>query len=82
MAIDLDGALTAFNSSGISIQDDFHTLRSSQVEVVVDLANLQGYRKPKDANGSLGRCYFEALQRAYERTQNPKQKAKPSGPGF
>lgn len=69
MAVNLDAALTTFNGAGISIEEDFHVLRSSQVDVIVDLAKKQCYRKPKNANGSTGRCYFEALQRAYRRSQ-------------
>ena len=65
--INLRAALPAFNSAGISLKDDFHTLRSSQVEVIVQLAKESGYRKPKNANGSTGRYYFAALQRAARR---------------
>jgi hypothetical protein len=65
--IDLDTALNAFNTSGIKIDADFHTLTSTQVEIIVDLAKRAGYRKPKNANGSTGRSYFEALVRAKRR---------------
>jgi hypothetical protein len=67
MAIDLDTALTAFNTAGIDIHANFHTLPSSQVCVIVELARQQGYRKPKNANGSTGRYFFAALQRRYNR---------------
>lgn len=65
MAIDLDSAFNAFNTPGISITADFHTLSTAQVEVIVELAKLAGYRKPKLANGSTARYYFEALQRKH-----------------
>lgn len=67
--IDLDTAKTAFNAAGISLDADFHTLASSQVDVIVDLAKRAGYRKPKNANGSTGRYYFEALVRANRRSK-------------
>ncbi len=64
--IDLDTAMNAFNSAGISLKEDFHSLRSEQVEVVLELAKRAGYRAPKNANGSRARYYFEALARQYK----------------
>jgi len=43
--------------------DDFHALTSSQVDGILHWAKAYGYRKPKDANGSTGRCFFQMLQR-------------------
>jgi hypothetical protein len=60
----LSTAMTAFNTAGIDIHANFHTLSSSQVGVIVELAKDCGYRKPKNANGSTGRYYFAALKRA------------------
>lgn len=65
MAIDITSTLSAFNAAGIDINADFHTLTSSQVDVLVDLAKTQGYRKPVQANGSTARYYFAAVQRKY-----------------
>ena len=63
MTINLANALTALNSAGIDIDADFHALPSSQVEVLVELAKADGYKKPANANGSTARYYFAALQR-------------------
>lgn len=43
---------------------DFFELAASEVERVLDAANEWKYRKPKHANGSRGRYFFAALQRA------------------
>lgn len=51
------------NSAGINLNDDFYTLSSSKVDVLLTLAKQQSYRKPKNANGSTARYYFAALKR-------------------
>lgn len=43
---------------------DFHTLPSERVECLVELAREVGYRKPKAANGSRARYFYEYLKRA------------------
>lgn len=48
----------------IPVEKDFFTLSLSEVERVLDAANEWKYRKPKQANGSRGRYFFCALQRA------------------
>jgi hypothetical protein len=79
MAVDLGAVDSEFNAAGIDLNDDFHTLRSSQVDIIVQLAKSQGYHKPKFANGSTGRCYFEALQRAYnKRGETPRPEGRGS----
>ena len=50
----------------IPIEFDFHTLRSSVVERILMAADADGYRKPKNANGSRARCYFEAIKRKHK----------------
>jgi hypothetical protein len=47
--------------------EDFHTLRSEQVEVIVRHAAIVKYRKPKNANGSTGRYFYALLQRVAKR---------------
>lgn len=42
---------------------DFHTLSSEKVEILLTWADAQKYRKPKNANGSRARYYFARLQR-------------------
>jgi hypothetical protein len=67
MAINLSAVLTAFNSAGVDIRADFHTLTSAQVDAVLEQAQVSGYRKPVNANGSRARYFFSAVQRAYLR---------------
>ncbi len=42
---------------------DFHSLRSSVVEDLANEARARGYRKPRDANGSLARYFHAYLRR-------------------
>lgn len=72
MTINLANALTVFNRHGISIREDFHTLTSSQVEIVLECAKQDGYKQPKNANGSRSRYYFAALQRKYKQFDKSK----------
>lgn len=49
---------------GVDVKgDDFHALRSEQVEGILHWAKAYGYRKPKNANGSKARYFFYILQR-------------------
>jgi hypothetical protein len=56
-------ALAVLQSCGIYIGADFHTLRSSQVGELLACADLAGYRKPKNANGSRARYFHDLMQR-------------------
>jgi hypothetical protein len=76
MPINTAAALQAFQSAGIKLEDNFHALSSSQVCVIVDCAKRDGYRKPKNANGSTARYYFAALRRKAWETIMELQKAK------
>lgn len=42
---------------------DFHTLRASQVEEVLNEADYRRYRKPKNAPGSRGRMFYQYVTR-------------------
>lgn len=42
---------------------DFHTLRNTQVDALLAEADLQRYRKPRNANGSRARYFHDLLQR-------------------
>jgi len=42
---------------------DFHTLSSAQVDVLIQEADRLRYRKPKNANGSRGRYFHAMLER-------------------
>lgn len=62
-SIDPYDAKQILSSIGIGVDADFHTLRSSQVERLLDEANKAKYRKPKNANGSRARYFCAYLQR-------------------
>lgn len=67
MSIDIDRTLTAFSSAGIDINADFYTLSFSQIEILLECAKQDNYRRPTNANGSKARYYFAAVQREYQR---------------
>ncbi len=50
--------------AGVDFSMNFHALRPSQVDTLLTINKLVGYRKPKNANGSTGRYFFYYLQRA------------------
>lgn len=45
------------------VGQDFHTLSSSQVDVILCEADRVRYQKPKNANGSRGRYFYAKLTR-------------------
>ncbi len=47
--------------AGVDFSKDYHQLRSSQVDSLLALAKLVGYRKPASASGSKGRYFFYYL---------------------
>lgn len=47
----------------IPLAADFHTLSTTQVSDLLDYADRQKYRKPKNANGSRGRYFHALIQR-------------------
>jgi hypothetical protein len=46
-----------------SVGQDFHTLSSAQVDLILQAANRDRYQKPKNANGSTARYYYNLMQR-------------------
>lgn len=48
---------------------DFHVLRSETVELLLEEADSRGYRKPRNANGSRGRYFYEYVRRTAERKE-------------
>ena len=50
-------------TAGIDFSRDFHSLPSSQVDLILNMARATGYRKRKDAPGSTARMYFQYLDR-------------------
>lgn len=51
------------SARGVDMRSDFHELRSSDVQIVLDVAKAAGYRKSRNAPGSKGRMFFSYLQR-------------------
>lgn len=49
------------SAQGIDFTEDFHTLPSSKVELLVEAAKMCGYRKPASASGSTARYFFQHL---------------------
>ncbi len=48
---------------GVTFREDFHTLDGLKVQAILDEAKAHGYRRPKNANGSTARYFFEAVKR-------------------
>ena len=65
--LDANGALDLCILFGIhSDRLDWHAMPWDQKEAVLAAADHYGYRKPKNANGSRGRCFAAYLSRAIE----------------
>lgn len=52
-----------FQNVNIRPDQDFHTLSSAQVDLILKAADAAKYRKPKNANGSRARYFFQLMQR-------------------
>ncbi len=52
---------------GISANEDFHALKAEQIANLLAFAYERKYRKPKNANGSSGRCFHAYVIRATKR---------------
>ena len=61
--IDRAEARRLLQSDGIDFARDFHELSSHEVQRILEVAQLAGYRKRKDAPGSTARMYFQHLSR-------------------
>lgn len=57
-------ALAICTQNNIPLGADFHTLQSEVITRILQAADLRGYRKPKDANGSRARYFYAMLTRA------------------
>lgn len=58
--LDAREVLKAINAA---VGQDFHTLRSKQVEALLTEADRVRYVAPKGANGSRARYFYQQLQR-------------------
>lgn len=56
-------ALCQLQEINAHVGQDFHTLSAGQVENVLKLAKQYRYKKPRQANGSTARYYYQLLQR-------------------
>ena len=56
-------SLDVLRTQGVNFAKDFHELRSSDVEKILQAAKIAKYRKSKTAPGSTARMYYEYLQR-------------------
>jgi hypothetical protein len=64
-----DTATTLAGKFNIDLSRNIFTLSHSEMASVIEAADFVKYRKPKNANGSRGRYFFRAMQRAA--TNNP-----------
>jgi len=48
---------------GVILGRNYHQLSYNQVDKIVEAAKEYGYRKPKNANGSRARCFYEFANR-------------------
>lgn len=66
--LDKHEARSILNDCLIYREEDGHwpdadTLHSTTVDALLEVAKERGYRKPKNANGSRGRYWYEYLRR-------------------
>ena len=59
--VDKSAVKATLSAQGIDFSEDFYTLPSSKVELLVEAAKLCGYRKPVSASGSIARYFFQHL---------------------
>lgn len=51
------------SNRGVPLGQDYHRLNWDMKERIADAAKAHGYRKPKNANGSTARCFYEYCNR-------------------
>ena len=56
-------AVDLASKAGLNLRKDFFVLSSSEVDKVLGIAKVYGYRKPKNANGSTARYFWAFMQR-------------------
>jgi hypothetical protein len=55
-------ARSMLEAAGVDFRKDFHALSSADVDLILETAQLAGYRKSKSAPGSTARMYFQHLE--------------------
>lgn len=58
-----DSARAHLRGWNVRIGQDFHTISTDQIEMVLRDADLRKYRKPPQANGSRARYFYALMQR-------------------
>lgn len=59
----INDARMILRDCGVALGADYHALSSDVVDSLATWADKQGYRKPRNANGSRARYYHAMLQR-------------------
>ena len=67
-------ARAALELLNIALGQDFHSLRSAQVEALLKQADQVKYQLPRNANGSRARYYYALLQRRAQQLPETKTK--------
>ncbi|MDD4984320.1 MAG: hypothetical protein PHQ43_00825 [Dehalococcoidales bacterium] len=61
--ISINTAVELAGKAGLNLRNDYFVLSSSEVDKVLGIAKVYGYRKPKSANGSTARYFWAFMQR-------------------
>ena len=61
--ISINTAVELAGKAGLNLKKDFFQLSFFDVDKVLGIAKVYGYRKPKNANGSTARYFWAFMQR-------------------
>lgn len=67
--LDRETALNLATCYRFPLSKDWHALSFDEKDGVLSAADAHGYRKPRRANGSRGRCFHEYVRRAAGRDE-------------
>ena len=56
-------AVELAGKAGLNLRKDYFVLSPSEVDKVLGIAKVYGYRKPKSASGSTARYFWAFMQR-------------------
>ena len=56
-------AMQILNTIDAAIGQDFHTLSSSQIDSLLEIAKSRRYQPPANRNGSKARYFYQMIQR-------------------
>lgn len=57
-------AVSIASQFGFPLNRDFHSLSSDTVQRIIDAADSERYRTPRNANGSRARYFYARLNRS------------------